>query len=197
MKKALIFVFCALAVVGLSVGLYSVFGKYNVQASEAERLGVEITTNQKDCVLRLPARLSEDSGLQATIPIKDGGDVTAVRITPVTKNGEVAFSVTYLSGNYDTGLSTANLNPITDREVVKQTAARGETLVVRDEKSKTSWELQVKAVSLSEIPANLNLPDPGSCGCAQCDRLSVCPNSCQCLDTRCGAVCCVPTGGCP
>lgn len=99
MKKVLsVFVFCVLAVIGLSISFYNVFGEHTVQASIANRLGVEITTNQKKCKLFLPANLSDDSGLQATIPIENGLDVAAVRVKPVMSNGKVVYNVVFLSG---------------------------------------------------------------------------------------------------
>lgn len=101
--------------------------------------------------------------------------------------------------SYDKKLAQSDLNQISDREVVTRTASKDETLVIKDEKSKTPWELQIKTV---EMPESSGVSDDvpiesGPCGCAKCNNLSVCPSSCQCLDTTCGAVCCVPTSGCP
>ena len=177
-----------------------------------EQLGIEITTNGCQEILYLPVGRTKEKGLIATIPVEGGGAVSAVRISPVMENGKVRFDVFLVSGTYSETISSDDLKRLPAVQVSTRVAAKGETLVVRDDISGNApWSVNIKAVDLRKKPVTIGknaqflkisttqepvLEADGtdtSCGCAYCHDLRVCPRRGECLNTTCGSVCC-PNG---
>ena len=166
-----------------------------------KQLGVEITTNSCKEILYFPVGMTKERALTATVPVESGGVVSAVRISPVMERGKVKFDVLLLSGNYAETISDDDLNRLLAVQVSTRVAAKGETLVVRDEISQTPWSVNIKAVDLREDSARAeetpqflkvsSKQDPkDGCGCAYCHELRVCPTRGQCINTTCGSICC-------
>lgn len=167
------------------------------------QLGIEITTNSCSQTLYLPVGMTREKGLVATVPVQGGGAVSAVRIAPVMEKGKVKFDVLLVSGNYSETISGNELRRLLAVQVSTRVAAKGETLIVRDEASDAPWSVTIKAVDLRQDSAN-SLKNPqflkastrqdleleGNCGCAYCHDLRVCPNRGQCINTTCGSICC-------
>lgn len=172
-----------------------------------EQLGVEITTNSCKQTLYLPVGLTRETGLIATVPVESGGAVSAVRISPVMENGKVKFDVFLVAGNYAITISSDDLQRLFALHVSTRIAAKGETLVVRDEINDAPWSVSVKAVDLRQDSQNARnnpqflkvstkqdpVPGVGGCGCAYCHDLMVWPKRGQCINTTCGSICC-PNG---
>jgi hypothetical protein len=175
-----------------------------------QRLGIEITTNGCDDILYIPVGTTKEKGLVATVPVKEGGLISAVRIEPVMEMGKVKFDVFMVSGNYSERISTEELKRLVGIHVSTRVAAKEETLVVRDEITNGSWSIKIKAVEFRPTPSiakNVRFvktfapQDPfyqaesglEPCGCAYCNSLYVCPARGKCITTTCGSVCC-PNG---
>ncbi|HEY6803345.1 MAG TPA: hypothetical protein VI306_07185 [Pyrinomonadaceae bacterium] len=168
-----------------------------------EQLGIEITTNSCSEVLYLPVGLTRQKGLVATVPIRDGGNVSAVRIVPVMEAGKIRFDAILLTGNFSETPPRHGLNQLHPLKIVSRLAAAGETRIVNDDTNNSSWSVTIRAVPLREPVAAFKekmgfvrasaQDDDKSCGCAYCHDLRVCPNRGSCIDTTCGSICC-PNG---
>ncbi|HKO98059.1 MAG TPA: hypothetical protein VJU86_13765 [Pyrinomonadaceae bacterium] len=178
-----------------------------VSLQSNQNLGVEITTNSCHGTLYVPVAMTKEKGLVVTVPVKDGGLVSAVRIEPVMEMGKVKFDVFLVSGNYSERISTEALKRLTAVHVSTRVAAKEETLVVRDEVSNAPWSVKIKAVDLRPAPSiskntrfvkAFAAQDPFNngegglepCGCAYCNDLMLCPARGKCLNSTCGTVCC-------
>lgn len=187
-------VFMLLTTVGVDNGSHP-------QAQATAQLGIEITTNINDEPLYIPANLSHKKGrLFATVPVKSGGDVAAVRIVPVMEKGKVKLDLYLISGEYWKAQSCADLQLLPNRQTESISIAYGETVPVKGEAADTQPLANIKVVDLRPAQesktdaAGLIEPGAGPCGCARCGRQSplwCCPNRGQCLGCgNCGEVCC-------
>ena len=193
--------FLLLMTIGLGFGRPAVRqSRFDSQSNE--QLGVEITTNSCKQTLYFPVGMNREKGLIATVPVEGGGPVSAVRISPVMEKGKVKFDVFLVSGNYAENISGDDLKRLLAVRVSTRVAAKGETLVVRDEVNDAPWSVNIKAVDLREDSADAGQhaqflkvsskqdPRDGGCGCAYCHELRVCPARGQCINTTCGSICC-------
>ena len=180
------------------------------------RLGVEITTDSSDKTLYVPVGLVPGKSPIAYVPVKDGGYISAVRVTPVMEDGVVKLDVSAVSGDYRAG-KCDELKTLPARLLGKHSLNKGESVVVQDDLVGAPWKVTVKAVDLRPPvvigrqktvtnPKASSFQDPGvimeesaaPCGCASCGSrehpLLCCPNLGQCLGcSTCGTVCC-PAG---
>jgi hypothetical protein len=173
------------------------------QKQSNEQLGIEITTNSCSEILYFPVGLTREKGLIATVPIRDGGDVTAVRIIPVMEAGKIRFDAVMLSGTFSETMPRHGLNQLHPVKIISRLATSGETRIVSDGTNNSPWQVTVRAVTLREprtaskeqlqfLRATAQDDDKG-CGCAYCHDLRVCPNRGSCIETTCGSICC-PNG---
>src|SRR5215210_5599867 len=168
-----------------------------------QQLGIEITTNTCTETLYFPVGRTRESGLIATVPVRDGGNVTAVRIMPVMEGRKIRFDAMLLSGSYSETMPRRGLNKLHVIEVMSRVAAAGETRIVSDEANDSPWSVTVRAVALrpqlaastqkSQFVKTSAQDEAAGCGCAYCHDLRVCPNRGSCIETTCGSVCC-PNG---
>jgi hypothetical protein len=173
------------------------------QKQSHEQLGIEITSNTCSEVLYLPVGLTRGKGLIATIPVRDGGDVTAVRIMPVMQEGKIRINAMLLSGPFSE-TPPRRMNKLQIVQVNSLSAEAGETRVIRDDTNNSPWSVTIRAVPLrepfadsTEQPQFLKIraqdDSKAGCGCAYCHELRVCPSRGNCIDTTCGSICC-PNG---
>lgn len=204
------------ALILVCVGVTLAFSQPSTQRSRIsyqsnQRLGLEITTNSCDDILYVPVGATKERGLVVTVPVKEGGLVSAVRIEPVMEMGKVKFDVFMVSGNYSERISTEELKRLVGIHVSTRVAATEETLVVRDDLTNAPWSIKIKAVEFRPTPSiaknvrfvktfagqdpffNSESGGPEPCGCAYCNSLYVCPARGKCITTSCGSVCC-PNG---
>ena len=171
------------------------------QRQANEQLGIEITTNTCPETLYFPVGLTRAKGLVATVPVRDGGNVTAVRIIPVMEEGKIRFDAFLLSGPYSETMPRRGLNQLRIIKALSRLAAFGETRIIRDETNESPWSVTIRAVTLREpLAASGEKPqfvrtvvaqdDDKGCGCAYCHDLRVCPNRGSCIETTCGSICC-------
>lgn len=154
----------------------------------SDDLVLEITQKGKSSVLHLP--VSADKRLQATIPIENGGEVAAVRLTPVIQNRGVSVEIAYLSKTGEG--EDAKFDVIAGKGETYRVISEGETALIKDDNG--SWEVRVKAVSASganlssEVSAKMR-----DYGCATCNDTIVCPRNAKCIEIEndCGSICCI------
>ncbi len=184
----------------------STIGSPTISSSQKpanEQLGIEITTNTCSEVLYFPVGLTRGKGLIATVPVRDGGEVTAVRIIPVMEEGKIRFDAILLSGPYSELPPRRGVNKLQILKVLSRIAAAGETRIISDDTNSDSWAVTIRAVPLREpLAASTGKPhavrtsaqdETAGCGCAYCHDLRVCPSRGNCIETTCGSICC-PNG---
>lgn len=178
--------------------------QFNEQLGVAnQQLGIEITTNTCTETLYFPVGRTRERGLIATVPVRDGGNVTAVRIMPVMEGRKIRFDAMLLSGSYSETMPRRGLNKLHVIEVMSRVAAAGETRIVSDEANDSPWSVTVRAVALRpqlaastqklQVVKTSAQDESAGCGCAYCHDLRVCPNRGSCIETTCGSICC-PNG---
>jgi hypothetical protein len=203
MKRTLMILL--LVLIAMSLGFSRAPMHNSLLSSQSnQQLGAEITTNTcNENTFYVPVGMTKERGLVVTVPVKDGGLVSAVRIEPVMDAGKVKFDAFLVSGNYSERISTEDLDRLAAVHLATRVAAKGETLIVRDEVTNAPWSVQIKAVELRPTPSvakdgrfikafapvnNAQFGEP--CGCAYCNSLLICPARGKGLNTTCGTVCC-------
>ncbi|HVF50226.1 MAG TPA: hypothetical protein VNA19_09085 [Pyrinomonadaceae bacterium] len=178
-------------------------GFHGTNAQTNEQLGIEITTNTATDPLYLPVALStQKNRLYATIPVQNGGEVSAIRIVPVMKGSRVKFDVYAVSGDLSKAQSCADRLLLPSKLAASHTGGKYQTITVNGE----GWWANIRVVekradpTLSKNPANGASfvktsaqvePVAGDCGCAGCaGGIRCCPNKGDCMQCPCGTVCC-------
>lgn len=183
-----------------TVGAYN-GGSRTRQDQEITQLGIEITTNINEEPLYIPANLSNKKRkLFATVPVKSGGDVAAVRIVPVMEKGKVKLDLYLISGDAWKAQSCVDLQLLPNRQAESVSATYGEIVPVKGVSSDIQPLANIKVVDLRPTQnlkteaSGLIEPGTGPCGCGRCGRqnpLWCCPNRGQCVGCgSCGEVCC-------
>jgi hypothetical protein len=195
--------------------LFMVWPRNDASAMKpAERLGIEITSDTSDKPLYIPVALTTEKSMVAYVPVRDGNDITAVRIEPVMQQGKVKFSAFAISGDYETNKSCADVHKLPARLIETHLASEGDLVSVQDSLSATPWRVKIKVGKLrppmvigsQSRAAHSKMyafqdpvfeVEPGPCGCATCgtkNPLWCCPARGQCIGcSNCGTICC-PNG---
>lgn len=182
-------------------------GMQGIGAQSPEPLGVEISTGADTGALYLPVSSpSQKNRLYATVPVTNGGEVSAVRVIPVMQGARVRVEVYAVSGDLTKAQSCADRLLLPSRLLATHTVEKNQTVTVAGE----GWSANITAVERrpeqSDSPggkgggrtafvktsAQLE-PVYGAegCGCAGCaGGIRCCPNKGDCMQCPCGTVCC-------
>ncbi len=171
-------------------------GTGSAQAQINPQFGIEIASEATKDVLRLHVSTEGKRRLYAYVPVKDGGDVSTVRVMPAFKDGKLVVEFYEITGDFLTAKTCEQklLLPI-------RLAATEEILMQLKETSLVSadsgWSLKLTIIDGSNlIPPNIktanNFEPEAGCTCAVCSGLSCCPNPGHCFSScgSCGMVCC-------
>lgn len=182
-------------------------GIHRISAQTPEPLGVEIRTSAGAEALYLPVALpTQKNRLYATVPVENGGEVSAVRIIPVMRGGRVRFDAYAVSGDLTKAQSCADRLLLPSKIIATRTVGKGDTATLSGE----GWSATVTAVERRPEPASTKKQgeDDGrasfiktsagqiepiygteGCGCAGCaGGIRCCPNKGDCMNCTCGIV---------
>lgn len=180
----------------------------SITAQSPEPLGVEISVNGDAGALYLPvASPAQKNRLYATVPVVNGGEVSAVRVVPVMRGARVKVEVYAVSGDLTKAQSCADRLLLPSKLLATHTVEKNETATVAG----AGWSATITAVERRPEPAasskgqgggqpsivktstQLEQVEPvaGDCGCAGCaGGIRCCPNKGDCMQCPCGTVCC-------
>jgi hypothetical protein len=179
---------------------------HTINAQSPEPLGIEIRTNASADTLYLPVALpTQKNRLYATVPVENGGEVSAVRIIPIMRGSRVRFEAYAVSGDLTKAQSCADRLLLPSKLIATRTVGKDEIAILSGE----GWSATVKGVERRADPVSSKkqadgqasfiktsiqqepAADAGGCGCAGCaGGMRCCPNKGDCMQCTCGTVCC-------
>jgi hypothetical protein len=146
--KSLKFISFMAAILVLALTVSAVNGSCP-QSQDNVQFGIEITTNINEEPLYIPVSLSNKKGrLFATVPVRSGDDVSAVRIAPVMEEGHVKLDLYLLTGDFWKAKSCADLRLLSNKQIESLIASYGETVTVNGDSADAGPLVSIKVVSL-------------------------------------------------